>query len=87
MDMGLEFEYVSAEGFGNVLGAFGDWPVYTMAPIEPEKWIDIILKIKLNAITVDDLVGTDLEALASLFNKYEGQEHGSLAETFINILK
>lgn len=87
MDMGLEFDYVSSSGYGSILGAFGDWPAYALKPVEPNKWNIIISKIKSNTITMEDLINTDLQSIASFLNVYEGQEHGSLAEFLTNLVK
>lgn len=86
MDMGLEFEYVSSEGAGSVLGAFGEWPAIMLRPIPSEQWKAILEKVKDEKLTLYDLAGTDLEKLAIDIKKYHEDQFNDLSDTFSGLL-
>lgn len=69
MDMGLEYEYVTGEGFGASLGNMGEWPVYKLENIQ---YSDVeIIKEKLNeGLTVEHIKDTSF----GVFAKYIFEE-------------
>lgn len=61
MDMGLEYEYVTKEGWGENVGCMGDWPAYVLHGISDDLFAAIKDKIQKNTLLADDFSGTDLE--------------------------
>ena len=62
MDMGLQYDYATAEGAGTGFGGMGDWPAHMFNPIAKEQWLTIRKAIKENALAVSDLEGTGLDS-------------------------
>ena len=61
MDMGLEFEYVTPEGCGSVLGSFGGWPAHKIFDISTEALNQIKDKIRSSSLRKEALEGTGLK--------------------------
>ena len=60
MDMGLEYEYVTPDGYGDCFGGMGDWPVYRLENISEQSFQKIKTKLKDKTLMLADLEGTDL---------------------------
>ena len=60
MDMGLEYEYVTPDGYGDGFGGMGDWPVYRLENISEQFFQKIKAKLKDKTLMLADLEGTDL---------------------------
>ena len=71
-DMGLQFDYASAEGCGTSLGNMGEWPVYRIHDKRLlQQWSHIISKIESEELTLKDISGTVLEEITlSLEHQY-----------------
>lgn len=61
MDMGLQYEYVTKDGYGESFGNMGDWPAHAVHGITIEKLFEVKDKIKSKVLKRSDLEGTGLE--------------------------
>ena len=59
-DMGLQYEYVTAEGHGEGFGNMGAWPAYRLEGITEDFLCGIKQKIANETLCEDDLAETDL---------------------------
>jgi hypothetical protein len=82
MDMRIEFDYVTSEGAGTVLDAFGEWPAHEFRPITSGQWNSVITRIKGKELKIKDLVGTDLEAFVKYIKEYPRNKFTALYDTF-----
>ena len=64
-DMGLQYEYVTPEGYGEGFGNMGDWPFHKIENVSQEDLAFIKEKILKNRLTVEDIEDTAFE---SFFN-------------------
>ena len=62
MDMGLQYDYVTAEGAGTRFGGMGNWPVHLFNSMKPEKWKQIRSAIQDGSLSEEHLKGTELVA-------------------------
>ena len=65
MDMGLQYEYVTPEGYGEGLGNMGEWPVYVIQNITEDFLCSIQKRIAAKELSLEDLEGTDLGKLCN----------------------
>ena len=61
MDMGLQYEYVTSEGYGESFGGMGEWPAYRLEGTSLSKFEIIKAKIRDKTLTLFDLENTDFK--------------------------
>lgn len=59
-DMGLQYEYVTSEGYGEGFGNMGAWPAFVLRRNPREKIESIQKKIQAGVLCEEDLDGTEL---------------------------
>lgn len=64
MDMGLQYEFISAEGAGDGLGNMGSWPLLEITPEHKEMWIQIIPQIISGSALTKDVSDIELKIFA-----------------------
>ena len=62
MDMGLQYDYVTAEDAGTGFGGMGSWPVHLFYFMELEKWRQLRSAIQDGSLSDEHLKGTELAA-------------------------
>lgn len=91
MDMGLEFDYITAKGAGSILGTIGEWPAYKFHVIDAEKWQEIRSKLKDGTIEEQDFNGTDIERLIrylhSIYGDLYDQFYKDVTATYAGMLE
>lgn len=60
-DMGLQYEYVTPEGYGEGFGDMGDWPFHKIENVSQDDLSFIKDKIQNNCLTVEDIENTAFE--------------------------
>lgn len=64
-DMGIQFGYMTKDGYGYNFGTIGEWPVINIIDETlPDKWETIISKINEGSLTCKDLKDTVLKEIA-----------------------
>lgn len=81
-DMGLEYDYINSEGAGTGSGNMLSWPAYKIRKIGDEQWGIIQSKISDSTLSINDLVDTDLFALAEIFTQANCVKYHNLADLF-----
>ena len=88
MDMGLEFDVLTAEGAYTYLGAIGDWPVWVFDRLESSKVMELKNKIDKNInLTAEDFKNTDLYKFAKKLENREDFEFHEKFQSIINFEK
>lgn len=88
MDMGLQYEYVTKEGWGENFGCMGDWPAYALHEISDDLIIALKAKIMTKSLSLADFAGTNLEKFYNyVFNVERPSEYiPSLSDFFEGII-
>ena len=73
MDVGLQYDYITAEGAGTSLGNMGEWPAFKLKGIPTDRWMDIKAKVKNKALSEADLEGTELGLLVENLHRIYGE--------------
>ena len=89
MDMGIEYDYITAEGAGTCLGRIGEWPAYRMRGIAEEQWQTIQRKLQDATICEADFAGTDIgvviESLHSVYGDMYDKYYDNPSETYAGL--
>jgi len=83
MDMGLQYDYMTAEGAGTGFGGMGRWPAHKFSPIEQKKWAQIRFAIQNKTLSQEQLNGTELAAFVDDINTMQPLV---LSDVFLNLL-
>ena len=74
IDMGLQYDYITANGAGTSLGVMSSWPVYKLNVIGVDQWKAIRENIRTQTIMKSDFDGTDIEKLIIKMHSIYGDQ-------------
>ena len=84
MDMGLQYDYATAEGAGTGFGGMGNWPAHKFNCVSGEQWSVIRKGIKNKNLILEQLKGSGLDAFVREIQTLD--EEIVLSEVFEDIL-
>lgn len=71
MDMGMEFELITEDGFYSELGCFGDWPLYEFEGVSEAERDKIMSALNNGSITLDLLCDTGLFGIVDIIERHQ----------------
>ncbi len=87
MDMGLQYEYVTPEGYGCEFGAFGSWPAHKIYDVSAEAFERIKNKLRSGSLQKEDLEGTGLlRFYENVYSPFRPDSVPTVSELFKELL-